>query len=33
MGRVIDLRGQKFGYLTVLKRDFSKKEKHAYWIC
>ena len=33
MGRVIDLTGQKFGYLTVLKRDFSKKEKHAYWIC
>lgn len=33
MGKFIDLMGQKFGRLTVLKRDFSKKEGHAYWIC
>ena len=29
----IDLMGQKFGYLTVLKRDISKKDNHSYWIC
>ena len=28
----IDLTGQKFGKLTVIKRDFSRK-KRAYWIC
>lgn len=33
MGKVVDLTGQKFGYLTVLKRDTLKKSNHAYWIC
>lgn len=37
MGRpVIDLAGQKFNYLTVIKRNESKpsgKGKSAYWIC
>lgn len=32
MGKLIDLTGQKFGYLTVLERDFSKKGK-VYWLC
>ena len=29
----IDLTGQKFGFLTVLKRDISKKSKWVYWVC
>lgn len=29
----IDLLGQKFGKLTVLKRDLSKTGGAAYWIC
>lgn len=33
MGRLIDLTGQKFGRLTVLERDYSKKDKRAYWVC
>ena len=34
MGRkAVNLIGQKFGNLTVLERDFSKKSKNAYWIC
>lgn len=33
MGKLVDLTGQKFGRLTVLRKDFSKKEGHAYWIC
>ena len=28
-----DLTGQKFGRLTVLERDISKKGGHSYWIC
>lgn len=32
MSRLIDLVGQKFGHLTVLERDLSKK-KATYWIC
>lgn len=32
--KLIDLTGQKFGLLTVLERDFTKKDKkHSYWIC
>lgn len=31
MGRLIDLTGQKFGRLTVLERDLSRKG--VYWIC
>lgn len=31
--KLIDLTGQKFGRLTVLNRDFSKKGKKVYWIC
>ena len=30
---LIDLTNQKFGYLTVLKRDISKKKDYVYWIC
>lgn len=34
MGKFIDLTGQKFGRLTVLKRDDSVGTKNgAYWIC
>lgn len=31
MGNFIDLTGQKFGRLTVIKRDFSKKR--TAWLC
>ena len=31
--RIKDLTGQRFNYLEVLKRDTSKKERLAYWIC
>lgn len=30
---MIDLTGQKFGKLTVLKRDTKRKTAAAYWIC
>lgn len=37
MGKLIDLAGQKFGRLTVIKRDFEKEKtvsnKNAYWQC
>lgn len=34
MGRkAIDLTGQKFGMLTVLKRGQNAKDGHAQWIC
>lgn len=33
MGKLIDLTGQKFGELTVLKRDNNKQACEAYWIC
>ena len=34
MGRkAIDLTGQRFGYLIVLRRDISKEGKKPYWIC
>lgn len=34
MGTLIDLTGQTFGRLTVLKRDMTvDKSKGAYWIC
>jgi len=32
MGKLIDLTGQKFGRLTVLKRDYSNKHE-ASWLC
>ena len=32
MGQVIDLTGQKFGMLTVLERDYSRKGA-GYWFC
>ena len=34
--RIIDLTGQKFGYLTVLERDDEEQKKHSgalYWKC
>ena len=31
--KFVDLTGQKFGYLTVLKRDNSKINREIYWIC
>lgn len=33
MGKLIDLTGQTFNYLTVLYRDNTKKSKEAYWVC
>lgn len=35
MGKFIDLTGQKFGKLFVIKRDEekSKKKKRSYWLC
>ena len=30
---VKDLTGQKFGRLTVLKRDLERTGGAAYWIC
>ena len=34
MGRkAINLIGQKFGRLTVLERDTTKRSNYAYWIC
>ena len=32
MSKIIDIVGQKFGYLTVLRRDTSRKNR-VYWIC
>lgn len=32
MSKMIDITGQKFGLLTVLERDVSRKNK-VYWIC
>lgn len=32
MGKFIDLKGQRFGKLTVLERDFNGK-KQVYWKC
>lgn len=32
MPRLIDLTGQKFGRLTVIERDYSKKNR-TYWLC
>ena len=32
-GNVIDLIGQKFGHLTVIKRDGSDKRGEAKWLC
>lgn len=31
--KLIDLTGQKFGKLTVIKRDVSVLSKESYWIC
>lgn len=33
MGSIIDMTGQRFGELEVLKRDISKTGGAAYWIC
>lgn len=33
LGRLHDLTGQKFGKLTVIKRDMSKIEGKVYWLC
>ena len=37
MGKFIDLTGQKFGKLTVVKRTTNpknnKKDRHSYWLC
>lgn len=30
---VKNLDGQKFGMLTVLERDYSRKSRKAYWLC
>jgi len=32
MGKFIDLTGQRFGRLTVLKRVGSDKHKNALWL-
>ena len=31
--KLIDLKGRKFGTLTVLERDYSKNWKRPYWKC
>ena len=31
--KLIDLTGQRFGRLTVIERDFSRKGKCVYWLC
>ena len=33
MGKFIDLTGQKFGRLTVIKRVENAKDRHAHWLC
>lgn len=33
MGKFIDLTGQRFGRLTVIKRDINRKGQQAFWIC
>lgn len=33
MGKLVDLTGQTFGYLKVVKRDDSKNNKKTYWEC
>jgi len=33
MGKLIDLTGQKFGRLTVIKRNANDKKWNAQWIC
>ena len=33
MGKVIDLTGQKFGKLTVIKLVKRANDKHRYWLC
>ena len=31
--QLTDMTGQKFGRLTVIERDYSRKSKHVYWLC
>lgn len=33
MGKLIDLTGQHFGRLTVIRRDTERKSKSVYWLC
>lgn len=33
MSKVVDIKDQRFGYLTVLERDMSKIGRNACWIC
>ena len=33
MGKFIDLTGQRFGRLIVLRRDTSKISRYIYWVC
>lgn len=33
MGKLIDLTGQKFGYLTVIERDKDKQDREVNWKC
>lgn len=33
MGKIIDLTGQRFGKLVVIKREGSDKFKHSTWLC
>ncbi len=33
MGALVDLTGQRFGWLTVTKRSGAAKDKHAVWEC
>lgn len=33
MGSFIDLSGKKFGRLTVIERDLSRKRSAVYWLC
>ena len=33
MSIVVDLCGQVFGYLTVIERVGSDKQRHTLWLC
>ena len=33
MGKIVDLTGQRFGRLVVIKREGSDKFKHSTWLC
>lgn len=33
MSNLIDLTGKRFGYWTVLERDYNTQKKNIYWVC